>query len=73
MAVTIEVPPNTTATVRLPGARLSDVVEGGQALRTAKGVTAARQDGETVIAEVGSGRYDFSYAFKPAASDIRDR
>ena len=59
----IEVPPNTTATVRLPRASLDTVREGQQAAKSAAGVTASRQDGSTAVLEVGSGRYEFSYAF----------
>ena len=58
----VEVPANTTATIRLPGARLADVTEGGQALTAATGLTAPRQDGPDVVVEAGSGLYRFSYA-----------
>ena len=63
MTVSVDVPPNTTATVRLPAARLSDVIEGGQPLGAVKGVTASKQDGQTAVLEIGSGRYEFSYPF----------
>ena len=57
----IEVPPNTTATVRLPRATLDAVREGEQPATSAAGVTASRQEGATAALEVGSGRYMFSY------------
>ena len=57
----VEVPANTTATVRLPGARLAGVTEGGQALAAAKGLTAPRQDGPDVVVEAASGQYRFAY------------
>jgi alpha-L-rhamnosidase len=57
----VTVPPNTHATVRLPGAVLAQVTESGGAVATADGVTRAVQDGEDVIVEVGSGRYQFAY------------
>jgi len=57
----IEVPANTTATVRLPRATLDGVTEGGQPASRAPGVTASRQEGQTAILEVGSGQYEFSY------------
>jgi alpha-L-rhamnosidase len=57
----IEVPPNTRATVRLPGAKLADVTESGRPLAGANGVAGQRQDGDAVVVEVGSGRYVFSY------------
>jgi alpha-L-rhamnosidase len=62
MSVTATVPPNARGTVRLPGAALADVTEGGVALANATGITGAAQDGEDVRVEVGSGRYVFDYA-----------
>jgi alpha-L-rhamnosidase len=58
----VEVPANTTATVRLPGARLADVREGGQAVAAAAGLSGARQDGADVVVEAGAGAYRFTYA-----------
>jgi alpha-L-rhamnosidase len=62
--LTVAVPPNARATVRLPGATLADVTEGGRSLAASPGA-AARQDGGAVVVEVGSGTYAFSY---PATS-----
>jgi alpha-L-rhamnosidase len=53
--LTIEVPANTRATVRLPRAELAQVTESGKTL------TGARQDGNVVVVEVGSGKYLFAY------------
>ncbi len=60
----VEVPPNTRATVRLPKAQLASVTEGegGQALAKGNGITDSRQDGDSVVVEVGSGQYRFAYA-----------
>jgi alpha-L-rhamnosidase len=55
------VPANTRATVRLPKAQLANVTESGQPLRVGNGMTAQRQEGDSVVAEVGSGQYRFSY------------
>jgi alpha-L-rhamnosidase len=63
----IRVPPNTHATVRLPEAMLSQVAENGMRVSEARGVHAARQRGDTVEVEIGSGEYEFVYAF-PSAS-----
>jgi alpha-L-rhamnosidase len=64
-ALDAEVPPNTRATVRLPGAKLADVTESGRPVAGASGVTGQKQDGDAVVVEVGSGRYAFAY---PAGS-----
>jgi len=57
----VTVPPNTHATVRLPGATAASVTEGGKALGTGDGITASSQDGSAVIVETGSGVYRFAY------------
>jgi alpha-L-rhamnosidase len=61
----VRVPANTRATVRLPGATLAQVTEGARAVATSVGVTSARQDGDAVVVEVGSGDYVFSYPTVP--------
>lgn len=57
----VTVPPNTRATVRLPGAVLAQVAESGSALDAAGGIAQARQDDGAVVVEVGSGTYAFAY------------
>ena len=61
LAVSVVVPPNAHGTVRLPGATLAAVSEGGAPVAKAAGVAEATQDGKDVIVRVGSGRYAFSY------------
>jgi len=61
MTVTVRVPPNAHATVVLPGARLESVREGTTAVQTAGGVRSARQQGDDVTVEMGSGDYEFMY------------
>ncbi len=56
----ITLPANTTATVRLPGARLDAVRESGRPLEGAEGVKQACQDGDEVVIELGSGHYRFT-------------
>jgi alpha-L-rhamnosidase len=57
MTMDVEVPVNTTATVRLPGARLADVTEGGKALQGGR-------DGEdAAFVDLGSGSYEFVYKY----------
>ena len=58
--LSIEVPPNTRATVRLPKAQVAGVTEGGQALAKGNGIADWRQDGDAVAIEVGSGQYRFA-------------
>jgi alpha-L-rhamnosidase len=65
MRVTVRVPPNARATVRLPSARVGAVTEGGRAVATAEGVSAATQSGDTTVLSIGSGEYVFEY---PAAT-----
>ena len=59
--LSVEVPPNARATVRLPKAQLASVTEGGQAVAKGNGITDSRQDGDAVVVEVGSGQYRFAY------------
>jgi alpha-L-rhamnosidase len=61
ITVDVEVPPNTTATVRLPSAKPNDVTEGGKLLTDAEGVTETCRDGDTAVICIGSGRYSFQY------------
>jgi alpha-L-rhamnosidase len=62
MNLTVRVPPNTRATVRLPRAMLAQTTEGARPVATAPGVTSAAQRGSDVVVEVGSGEYVFAYA-----------
>ncbi len=55
----VEIPANTRATIRLPRAQLANVTESGQALTNRPGISNARQEGESVAVEIGSGRYLF--------------
>jgi alpha-L-rhamnosidase len=67
----VEVPPNATATVRLPGAHLADVTEGDHALAAGNGIASSRQDGEAAVVEIGSGEYRFRYPAGPAAARLQ--
>ena len=72
LEVSATVPPNARGTVRLPGAALADVTEGGRPVASAPGVVAAFQDGEAVVAQVGSGAYRFAYEAKELAARLRE-
>jgi len=63
MTVRIEVPANTTATVRLPKAKMEEVSEGGKPLADREDILGARQVGDAVVLQVGSGKYAFVSAF----------
>jgi alpha-L-rhamnosidase len=65
MRVTVRVPANARATVRLPSARLDAVTESGRAVAGAEGVMSATQSGDTAVVSIGSGEYVFEY---PAAT-----
>jgi alpha-L-rhamnosidase len=62
----VDIPANTTATVRLPHAQLADVRESGEPISGAKAISNARQDGDSVVLEAGSGNYRFSFPFTTA-------
>jgi alpha-L-rhamnosidase len=62
--LTVEVPPNSRATVRLPGALLRNVSESGKDLVSGYGITNVQQVGDYVVVEVGSGKYNFSYKLR---------
>jgi len=60
----VKVPPNASATVRLPRAKADDAMEGNAKVATAAGVECVAQDGEAVLVDLGSGRYSFSYPWR---------
>ena len=57
--LTIQVPANTTATVRMPNAKLEQVIEGQEPLTNRIDIHSARQVGDAVLVDVGSGQYVF--------------
>jgi alpha-L-rhamnosidase len=67
LRVEVCVPPNTTATLRLPGASVSEVDEGGEPLERAEGVTEIRSQEADLNLELCSGRYVFRYPYSPQA------
>ncbi len=56
----VEIPANTSAQITLPTAQLAEVRESGQAVTVGDGIVAIRQDGSSVIVDVGSGSYRFA-------------
>ncbi|SDM17572.1 alpha-L-rhamnosidase [Catalinimonas alkaloidigena] len=61
LRITVDIPANTTATLVLPGTTVEAVREGGKPLTAAKDLQPARQTGDDVVLEVGSGHYVFEY------------
>jgi alpha-L-rhamnosidase len=57
--LSIAVPPNAHATVRLPARSLDALTEGGRPLTTGNGILSAHVAGEVAIIQVGSGQYEF--------------
>jgi hypothetical protein len=57
--LSISVPPNTHATVRLPAPSLAAVTEGGHPLAAGNGILGAHLAGDAAAIEVGSGQYAF--------------
>jgi alpha-L-rhamnosidase len=60
----VEIPVNTRATIRLPGAAETRVLESGQPLSAGNGIAGVRQEGSNTVVETGSGNYRFSYPVK---------
>ena len=60
----VVVPPNTTATVRVPGAKVGDVKEGGGPAVKARGVGDFQNVEDGSEFDVGSGSYQFSAPYR---------
>ncbi len=67
MTLRVEVPANTTATVRLPKAKLEQVTESEKTLQSSPGISGARQSDDAVFAEAGSGNYVFAFSYPNSA------
>ncbi len=63
LTLTVEVPPNTTATVRIPKSRLEQVREGQKPVGGRSDLLGVHQEDEAVLVEVGSGAYLFESAW----------
>ena len=58
----MQVPPNTTATVFIPAARIGDLRESGVDIEKAAGVRFLRMQGRCAVLELDSGAYQLSSA-----------
>jgi len=59
-----EVPANTTATIYIPASAAADVLENGQPLALVRELQVVGKEKEYVVVKVGSGKYEFSTAYK---------
>lgn len=62
LLVTVLVPPNTDATLRLPGSSQARLRESGRPLSETKGITGLAQVADWTIVGLGSGEYHFRLA-----------
>ncbi|MGG1516189.1 glycoside hydrolase family 78 protein [Paenibacillus oryzisoli] len=62
-----ELPPNTTAEVRLPGGAMENAVVNDADVGQAAGVLSAQQLGDTLVLELGSGTYRIAIPASPGA------
>lgn len=56
----VTIPANTTATLFVPTVQSGVVLESGMDIATAEGVRALREEGGSMVLEVGSGTYEFT-------------
>ncbi|HEY3684407.1 MAG TPA: family 78 glycoside hydrolase catalytic domain [Streptosporangiaceae bacterium] len=68
LRLSVILPPNTTATVHLEGARLDSVREAGAGLVSMVGLHGAVQEDTAAVLEVGSGSYEFTWPAAPPRS-----
>ena len=61
-AMDLTVPPNTTATVRLPAASVTAISEHGQPLATSSGISGVSSIGRVTVLHAGAGTYHFAVA-----------
>lgn len=61
MEIRVNIPPNTTATIVLPGAERSRVKEGQTSLDQCEGIESCAETNEGLVLEAGSGHYCFTY------------
>src|SRR5262249_1562086 len=66
MTLLVDVPPNTTATIRLPKAKLEETTEGQKPLTGRTDISNALQSGDAVLLDIGSGHYAFECIFTGA-------
>jgi alpha-L-rhamnosidase len=63
MQVEARIPPNSTAALRLPGARAGEVAEGGLPVERAQGLSGFQDRDGGMSLQLGSGSYVFRYPY----------
>jgi alpha-L-rhamnosidase len=71
LTLDVTVPPNSTATVRMPGVEVGAVKLGSKPVVTGDGVTALRQAGTDAEVEISAGHYQFLYSVIATADRSR--
>jgi alpha-L-rhamnosidase len=56
----VEIPPNTTAKIYIPAADIGQVMENNKPLSAVKEIKVNGKEGDYVVVETGSGKYNFS-------------
>jgi alpha-L-rhamnosidase len=69
VTIDVEFPPNTTATVWLPDARVDDILESNSSVNEAEGVISIDARPKGVSIDVGSGAYHFHYPVPGSEAD----
>lgn len=69
--LTVEVPPNTTADVHLPSARISAVRESGRPISRARGARLLHESESGIVVRIGSGRYEFTLPYPAGTAQPR--
>ncbi len=64
LSLDVTIPANTTATVYIPAAEGSEVLEGGKPARKAKGLKFVKAENGCMVFEAGSGVYSFTSSVK---------
>lgn len=63
ITITVAIPPNVMADVRLPDAKNKDILESGIPLRKKEGILNMQVQGEDRLLRLGSGNYEFKYRY----------
>ena len=67
LSLSVTIPSNTTATVRIRG-RSSDIAEGGKPISVGRGVRSIRQEGDDSLVDLGAGHYELRYRIDPSSA-----